>query len=74
MQKDYKKHPYARTLRFFEAYYPYDTEKVNYAEISEDENEHGWKDIDSSTDNFKDVPREDDEVVETDPKQNKETE
>ena len=36
-------------------------EKVNYAEISEDENEHGWKDIDSSTDNFKDVPREDDE-------------
>ena len=33
MQKDYKKHPYARTLRFFEAYYPYDTEKVNYAEL-----------------------------------------
>ena len=36
-------------------------EKVNYAEISEDENEHGWKDIDSSTNNFKDVPKEDDE-------------
>ena len=33
MQNDFNGHPYARTLRFFEAYYPYDTEKVNYAEL-----------------------------------------
>ena len=33
MRIDYNIHKYARTLRFFEAYYPYDTEKVNYAEL-----------------------------------------
>ena len=30
---DYSKYSYARSLQFFEAYYPYDTEKVNYAEL-----------------------------------------
>lgn len=30
---DYSKYSFARTLRFFEAYYPYDTEKVNYADL-----------------------------------------
>ena len=30
---DYSKYRYARTLQFFEAYYPYDTENVNYAEL-----------------------------------------
>ena len=30
---DYSKYRYARTIRFFEAYYPYDTENVNYAEL-----------------------------------------
>ena len=30
---DYSKYSYERTLRFFEAYYPYDTEKVNYADL-----------------------------------------
>ncbi|SHL73380.1 hypothetical protein SAMN04488494_0598 [Xylanibacter ruminicola] len=33
MATNYDEHPYARTLRFFEAYYPYDTEDVNYAEL-----------------------------------------
>ena len=36
-------------------------EKVNYAEISKDYNEYGWPDIDSTPDNFKDIPNEDDE-------------
>lgn len=36
-------------------------EKVNYAEISKDYNEYGWPDVDSTPDNFKNVPTEDDE-------------
>ena len=36
-------------------------EKVNYAEISKDYNEFGWPDIDSTPDNFNEIPREDDE-------------
>ena len=36
-------------------------EKVNYAEISKDNNEFDWPDIDSSTNNFKEIPKEDDE-------------
>ena len=36
-------------------------EKINYAEISEDENEYGSPDVDSTTNNFTDVPKEDDE-------------
>lgn len=35
--------------------------KINYAEISKDYNEHNWKDSDSTTDNLKDTPKEDDE-------------
>ena len=35
--------------------------KINYAEISKDYNDYGWPDIDSTPDNFKDTPREDDE-------------
>ena len=34
---------------------------INYAEISKDENEFDWPDIDSTPDNFKDTPKEDDE-------------
>ena len=30
---DYNKYTYGRTLRFFEAYYPYDTEDVRYADV-----------------------------------------
>ena len=36
-------------------------QKVNYAEISEDYNDYGAPDIDSTPDNFKNVPHEDDE-------------
>ena len=35
--------------------------KVNFAEISKDYNDHGWPDIDSTPNNFKDTPKEDDE-------------
>jgi hypothetical protein len=35
--------------------------KVNFAEISKDYNDYGWPDIDSTPDNFKDIPHEDDE-------------
>ena len=35
--------------------------KVNTAEISKDENEYGWPDIDSTPDNLKETPVEDDE-------------
>ena len=35
--------------------------KINYAEISKDENDLGWPDIDSTPGNFTDKPREDDE-------------
>lgn len=35
--------------------------KVNFAEISKDYNEYGWPDIDSTPNNFKEIPREDDE-------------
>ena len=35
--------------------------KVNYAEISKDENKYGWEDIDSKPGNFDTIPREDDE-------------
>lgn len=30
---DFKEYPYGRTLLFFEAYYPYDTEDVHYDEV-----------------------------------------
>ena len=30
---DYNEYTYGRTLRFFEAYYPYDTEDVHYANV-----------------------------------------
>lgn len=33
MMNDYSKYSYARTLQFFEAYYPYDVENVQYAEV-----------------------------------------
>ena len=36
-------------------------EKVNFAEISRDHNDKGWSDIDSTPNNFKDTPKEDDE-------------
>ena len=36
-------------------------EKVNYAEISEDYNDYGAPDKDSTPNNFTDVPKEDDE-------------
>ena len=36
-------------------------QKINYAEISKDENEFDWPDIDSTPNNFKDTPKEDDE-------------
>ena len=36
-------------------------QKINYAEISKDKNEFDWPDIDSTPDNFKDTPKEDDE-------------
>ena len=35
--------------------------KINYAEISEDYNRHGWTDIDSTPNNFYKEPKEDDE-------------
>lgn len=35
--------------------------KINYAEISKDENDYGWPDIDSVPGNFTDKPSEDDE-------------
>lgn len=33
MMDSYDKYTYARTLRFLEAYYPYDTEDVHYADV-----------------------------------------
>lgn len=36
-------------------------QKINYAEISKDQNEFDWPDIDSTPNNFKDTPKEDDE-------------
>lgn len=33
MMENMDNYPYARTLRFFEAYYPYDVEDVHYAEV-----------------------------------------
>lgn len=36
-------------------------QKINYAEISKDKNEFDWPDIDSTPNNFKDTPKEDDE-------------
>ena len=33
MANDYSGYSYARTLQFFEAYYPYDTEDVHYADV-----------------------------------------